>query len=213
MERPNNFETTPESNSDSRVNFVKSFLRMAPVLASVLAMSACSTKELDKCQIEIAGIQGALEGVGVKHEAPKVDDLQACKIEKAKLDGIMESWKLMHPDVAKPKIEKELSESEKQIRDEAKEAIKVADELPPLSGSEPERIEMPEEPNNDSIREAPKQPKIENHETIPGEQSKEGTVKVSGEEIQPVKFDAAEKYREDFKKRVKVELERRRWHE
>lgn len=100
MERPNNFETNHESGSDSKVNFMKSILRMAPVLASVLAMSACGgDKELDKCQIEVAGLQGALEGVGVKHEAPKVDDLQACKIEKSKLDGIMEGWKLTHPEI------------------------------------------------------------------------------------------------------------------
>ncbi|MCX6734879.1 MAG: hypothetical protein NTZ25_03125 [Candidatus Peregrinibacteria bacterium] len=105
MDRPNSFETDHESDSGSRVNFVKSILRLAPVLASVLAMSACGDKELDKCQLEVAGIQGALEGVGVKHEAPKVDDLQACKIEKSKLDGIMEGWKLMHPEVKREKIE------------------------------------------------------------------------------------------------------------
>ncbi len=106
MERSNSFETNHESDSGSKVNFVKSILRMAPVLTSVLAMSACGgDKELDKCQIEVAGLQGALEGVGVKHEAPKVDDLQECKIEKSKLDGIMEGWKLMHPEFKREKIE------------------------------------------------------------------------------------------------------------
>ena len=100
MERPNSFETNHESDSGSGVNFMKSILRMAPVLTSVLAMAACADKEeLNKCQIEVAGLQGALEGVGVKHEAPKVDDLQECKIEKSKLDGIMEGWKLTHPEI------------------------------------------------------------------------------------------------------------------
>lgn len=106
MDRPNSFETNHESDSGSGVNFVKSILRMAPVLASVLAMSACADKEeLNKCQIEVAGLQGALEGVGVKHEAPKVDDLQACRIEKSKLDGIIEGWKLTHPEFKREKIE------------------------------------------------------------------------------------------------------------
>lgn len=85
---------------------MKSILRMAPVLTSVLAMAACGgDKELDKCQIEVAGLQGALEGVGVKHEAPKVDDLQACRVEKSKLDGIIEGWKLTHPEFKREKIE------------------------------------------------------------------------------------------------------------
>ncbi len=94
----------------------------------------------------------------------------------------------------------------KQTQEEAKEAIKVTDELAPLSEPEAEKIEIPEETNGGDNEKATEQTTTENNETMKApEQPVESE---TGNGVDVPKFDAKQKYRDEFKARVKAEIER-----
>ena len=94
MNKPSNYESTEVSSPDLLVRALRSLVRAAPVLAAVLALSACKPdKELQDCKIEVARLQGVLDGMGVEHDKGTSEDLKTCLREEGRAEGVLSVWK------------------------------------------------------------------------------------------------------------------------
>lgn len=112
MNKLNNLESTDETYSDSVFETIRSLTRMTPVLAMILAMTACSKKEVDPamqeqlqaCKIKSAEIEGILAGLNIdfaknEPDAQEFGDsdqgrLMACGVNRARLRGLLKGTEI-----------------------------------------------------------------------------------------------------------------------